>query len=443
MPERDVQSARAAQVGSLMRSYREAFVSGDGRRGLTQEALLGRMAAVDRDYAERYSHGTVSRWESGGTRPTLRRLRVFGAALNLSQAEVANLILLAGLAPDFQTALRRVTGNGGQSTRHPGTPGPTSVPTARERPGEPAPAIVPTAPRAALRFWLLRSLPLGICIVGGGYALSYFGRTEIWMPFVYIAFVVGVVLAQGFLLPDRDAGLREFFWVSLFFLLTTPLLQFAQIRTDHYNFYAIMSLMGTQLPYMLALVVNLVVASIAARMFQLLWKWQYASGRGGSHALQRAAWVTMPPILFVYTFVLVTTNIWVSIQLAVLLPAFGAVFTVLMALRDPALNLSERDRRFLLSTTAAVGMVATALGAITVLTIFVSPDLPSVLPDHNLLRSWEIDFAALGHSREEALDRLNLGYAWHAVWVLAYMVFVVGGHLVVAIHRIGRGQRPG
>ncbi len=442
MPERDVQSARAAQVGSLMRSYREAFLSGDGRRGLTQEALLGRMAAVDRDYAERYSHGTVSRWESGGTRPTLRRLKVFGAALNLSQAEVANLILLAGLAPDFQTALRRVIGNGGQSTGDPGTPVPTSVPTARER-AEPAPAIVPTAPRAALRFWLLRSLPLGIGIVGGGYALSYFGRIEIWMPFVYIAFVVGVVLAQGFLLPDRDAGLREFFWVSLFFLLTTPLLQFAQIRTDHYNFYAIMSLMGTQLPYMLALVVNLVVASIAARMFQLLWKWQYASGRGGSHALQRAAWVTMPPILFVYTFVLVTTNIWVSIQLAVLLPAFGAVFTVLMALRDPALNLSERDRRFLLSTTTAVGMVATALGTITVLTIFVSPDLPSVLPDHNLLRSWEIDFAALGHSREEALDRLNLGYAWHAVWVLAYMVFVVGGHLMVAIHRIGRGQRPG
>jgi len=185
-----------------------------------------------------------------------------------------------------------------------------------------------------------------------------------------------------------------------------------------------------------------VVASIAARMFQRLWQWQYTSGRGGSHALQRAVWVTLPPVVFVYAVVLVTTNIWVSMQLAILLPAFGAVFTMLMILRDPALSLSERDRRFLLSTTMAAGTVATALGTITVLTIFVSPDLPGVLPDHNLLRSWEIDFAALGHSREQAPDRLNLGYAWHAAWVLGYMVIVVGGHLIVAIHRIGRGQGP-
>ena len=443
MAERDVQNARASQVGSLMRSYRENFPSGDGRRGLTQEALLARMAAVDSDYAERYSHGTVSRWESGGTRPTLRRLRVFGAALNLPHEETAGLILLAGLAPDFPTALRRAAGRNGEgATGHAATRGALSFPGVAEGVKEPAPTGMSTAPRAALRFWTLRILPLGACIVGSGYALSYFGMTG-WMPFLYIAFVVGVVLAQGFLLPDSDAGLREFFWISLFFLLTTPLLQFSQIRTDHYNFYAIRGLMGTQLPYVLALVVNLVVASIAARMFQRLWQWQYTSGRGSSHALQRAVWVTLPPVVFVYTVVLVVSNISVSIQMAVLLPALGAAFTVLLLLRDPGLNLTERDRRFMLSTTTAVGMLTTALGAITILTIYVSPDLPSVLPDHNLLRSWEIDFVALGHSREEALKRLNLGYVWHGVWVLAYMVFIVGGHLIAAIHRIGGGRRAG
>ena len=42
-------------------------------RGLTQEAVLERMGSVDSNYAERYSHATVSRWESGGTRPTLQR----------------------------------------------------------------------------------------------------------------------------------------------------------------------------------------------------------------------------------------------------------------------------------------------------------------------------------------------------------------------------------
>ena len=54
-----------------MRSYRESFSTEGGRRGLTQEALLERMGSGDSDYAERYSHATVSRWESGGTRPTL------------------------------------------------------------------------------------------------------------------------------------------------------------------------------------------------------------------------------------------------------------------------------------------------------------------------------------------------------------------------------------
>ena len=68
-----MQRARAAQVSLLMRSYRESFSPIGGRRGLRQEALLERMGSVDSDYAERYSYGTVSRWESGGTRPTLQR----------------------------------------------------------------------------------------------------------------------------------------------------------------------------------------------------------------------------------------------------------------------------------------------------------------------------------------------------------------------------------
>ena len=111
MWNRSEQRARAAQVGLLMRSYRESFPTGGSRRGLTQEALLERMGSVDSDYAERYSHATVSRWESGSTRPTLQRLRVFGEALNLSQTEIAGLVLLAGLATDFQAALGQVTGS--------------------------------------------------------------------------------------------------------------------------------------------------------------------------------------------------------------------------------------------------------------------------------------------------------------------------------------------
>ena len=69
---------------------------GDGRYGLTQAGLLRRMSEVNSQYAERYSHVTVSRWESGSTLPTVERLQDFGNALNLASVEVEGLMILAG-----------------------------------------------------------------------------------------------------------------------------------------------------------------------------------------------------------------------------------------------------------------------------------------------------------------------------------------------------------
>ena len=434
MASKSIQRARAAQVGLLMRSYRESFSSEGGRRGLTQEALLVRMGSVDSDYAERYSHATVSRWESGDTRPTLQRLRVFGKALNLSQTEMAGLVLLAGLAADFQTALGQVTGG------RAGTVGLGAAPKPRPAPGVVSPGNTRSALGDAAHFGLLRVFPLGLCIVGG-YALFLFGWNNGWMPTAYIAFTTGIVLAQGFLFRDREAGLREFFWVSLFFLLTTPLLQFARIHTDHYGFYMIGRLAGTQMHYMLALLLNLLIASTAGLAFHLLWKRQYSGDDDGTSALRRAAFVVLPPVVSVYAVVVVITNISVSIQLAILLPVVAAVFTALLALRDPTFKPSDRDRLYLLSTASVLAIVSTALGIVAIMAIYLSPDLPSVLPDHNLLRSWEIDFAELGFTRGEALDRLNIGYMWHAIWVLAYMVFVVGVRLIVSVYRIDGSRR--
>ena len=437
MGNRGVQRARAAQLGLLMRSYRESFAPGDGRRGLTQEALLERMGAADSDYAEPYSHATVSRWESGSTRPTLRRLKIFGKALGLSRTEVASLILLAGLAPDFRTALGHVNGSGDVANRKGAPPNPTSAPGVADDSKTSATGGATSILRAAVRFVLLRTLPLALCIAGG-YALSVFGWNNAWMTVAHVAFATGIVLAQGFLLPERRAPLREFFWVSVFFVLTALLLQFALIRTDHYGFYTIGNLAGTQMPYMLALLVNLVIASAAGLMFQLLWRRQYA---GNSSALRRAASVALPPLILVYAVIVVITNTSVSIQLAILLPVLGAVFTALLVLRDPAFKPSGRDRLFLLSTASVLAMISTALGVVAIPSIYLSPDLPSVLPDHNHLRSWEIDFAGLGFTTEEALDRLNVGYVWYAIWLLAYMFFVVGGKLIAAIYRIDGDQR--
>ena len=427
-----VRGSRASQVGFLMRAYRESFTREDGLRGLTQEELLHRMAQVDRDYAERFSHTTVSRWESGRTRPSLQRLEVFGRALDLSEEEVAGLILLAGLAPDPQDALDPespdATGLAGTAPAVPASVHSNEGCAESRGTGR----ITPTV-RSVLSFGVLRCLPCGLFIAGLGYVLSLIGWDGSWMPVVYLGLVTGVVMVLGLLLPERGAGLRDLLWVSIFFLLTTPALQFAPLGLDHYNFHTIAELAGTPAPHGLTLLVNLAMATAGGLMFQIIGR--LSEHRLGGFALRRAVWAVLPPIVLVYGVVVVISNISVSIQLSVLLPVLAFLLTILMVLRDPSVHLSGRERRFLLSAMMAIGLVASTLGIATVLGIYLSPDVPRVLPDHNLLRSWELDFAALGYTREQALDRLNLGYMWHSMGAFVYVSFILGGMLVADIYR--------
>ncbi len=435
--ERDVKRLRATQVGFTMRAYRESFVSEDGQKGLTQEGLLQRMASVDSEYGERFSHATVSRWESGSTRPNLQRLRTFGKALGLSPTEVAGLVLLAGLAPDFQTASDLSIGN--EWVTH-DEPSPAVDEDVETQPHERVPSLLP----AVLRFVFLRCLPLGVLITAGGYALSLFSWDDSWMPAVYVCLAIALVMAQGIFVPDRDAGLREFFWVSLFLLLSTPLLQFAPIHMDHYGLYRIGDFAGTHLPYMLALLFNLVLAASAGLLFHLLWLRRFPQGGVGGNVLQRAVSVALPPVAIVYGVVILLSNVSVWIQFAVLMPTLAAIFTGLLALRDPTINPSDSDRQFLLWTITTVAIVSSTMGLVVIILIYVSPDLPTVLPDHNLLRSWDLDFTALGYTEREALERVNMGYMWHAMLLFAYMGFVVGGSLLVGLYRLGsgKGERP-
>ena len=428
-----------------MRAYRESFLREDGRRGLTQEEVLRRMGEVDVEYAERFSHATVSRWESGGTRPTMARLQVFGKALNLSPSDVAGLMLMAGVAPDYQTALEAYDGEASPEENEPeGDEGEAGYSAEALRDFDFAPSQEPmdggSIVRESLRFGLYRCLLPGLCVVALGYALSALGWNYDWMPMVYIAVVSALVLAQGFFLPDRDAELREFLRISVFFLLTTPLLQFHPLGMDHYNFYAISGLSGTLTPYLLALLLNLVLSSIAGLIFHVQWRLRYSVRRTNMNPFRRAAWVACPPVVLVYAVVVVITNISVSIQLAVLFPILALAFTIILALRDPSFHLEAEDRRFLLYALSAIGIVSATLGLVVIMAVYVSPDLPMVLPDHNLLTSWELDFEGLGYSREEALDRLNLGYVWHSMGVFVYMAFVVGGNLFTAIYRTGGGN---
>ena len=438
MSERDVQRSRSAQVGMLMRAYREAYSSGRSRRGLTQEELLQRMGSVDTDYAQRYSHATVSRWESGSTRPTLQRLQVFAKAVDLSASETAGLILLAGLVPDYQTALEQASTNSAQESiadrespipsNDGGTPN-----TVRSTPTPDALSVM----REVFKYGVFRCLGLGLGIVVIGFGLSLVWDST-WMQVLYFVLVAMLVFVQGFLFPGNKNGLREFFGVSVFVLLTTPFLQYTPLNLDHYNFSLITDTYSGPIPYMLGLLVNAALSCSAGLLFYLLWEWQYSSNRGSSSAVRRATWVILPPLAMVYATVVVIANISVTIQLAIIVPVLAILFIILLMLNDPNVVLSERDRRFLLSSIIATGTVYSTLGIATVVAIYVSPDVPTVLPDHNLLYSWDIDFTKMGYSEEEALYRLNLGYMWHAMCIFAYIFFVIGGNVLGAIFRSGR-----
>ena len=438
--EREDRRLRAAQVGMLMRAYRESFTQPDGRKGLTQEELLGRMADVDGQYGERYSHSTVSRWESGATRPTKQRLIAFGKALELSSVEVEGLVILAGLdgrdrsavltrAPSSDNADVGIADGYGDALADSDVPGPQF----RDR------LIASSNLSDAIRFCLSRFLLPGLCVAGGGYALASLGWTADWILIFFIAIVMGLVLTQGFLRMRKGDQLREFFFVSLFFLLSTPLLQMPLIHMDNYGFYTIGDFAGTPIPCLLALMVNLALALVAGLMFDFLWKWQYSKGANERGAPQRAAWVALLPLVFVYCCIMVISNVGSWIHLTVVLPVMGVVFITLLVLRDPAVTPRERDLRFLLWAVVTAIIVLSALGGAAILALYLAPSsLPQ--PDHNLLYSWDIDFAALGYTQDELMERLHLGFIWVALSNFVYVVVVIGGNLIVAIYRRGSGN---
>ena len=286
-------------------------------------------------------------------------------------------------------------------------------------------------------FFTFRLLPLAALIAGFHYLLSLLGWNHNWMPMICVAFALLVVLGQGFILGDQSAGLREFYWVSIFVVLTTPLLQFGPLGLDHYNFHLVPGWGGTMLPYLMTLLVNLVLSWTAGLMFHLLWRWRYRNGAAVGGTVTNAAAVTCPPLGVVYIVVVLITNFSVTVQLAAVFAALPMAFSLFLVFRDTSVAFTADDRRALFQALMVAACVSATVGIAVMMSIYLSPDFPSVLPDHNLVRSWELDFAALGYTREEALERLNLGYIWHAVFLLIYMACVVGGRLFLEIHRMG------
>ncbi len=99
-------------------------------------------------------------WLSGRSRigravtATAQRLKVFGKALDLSRTEVAGLILLAGLAPDFRTALGHVATPGDVTNGSGAAPNTLSAPGVADDSGASANKSATSVFRAAVRLLL-------------------------------------------------------------------------------------------------------------------------------------------------------------------------------------------------------------------------------------------------------------------------------------------------
>ena len=442
--EREVESARYIQLGFVLKAYRRAFQDENGRTGISQEELLRRMGAVDDAVNERFSHATVSRWEAGTTRPTVERLRTIGKALNLSNTEVAGLILLAGLAPTVDVAETEAAGLQAAAvtpTREQ-TPGPQPAERSAVQPDISSPERSGWLIRA-LRVMALRFVVFALFVVGIGQTFAGLGWDSTWMPVFYVCISVALVMVMGLIFPDRDADPRDFYWVSLFFVLAVPSLQFAPIQMDQFGFYVIGDLAGTHVPFMLCLLVSFAMATLCALMFQLLRHWKESRVRPDDNPVVAAALIVLPPVAVAYALVLALSNVSIWIQSAVVMWVLACVFTGIIVFRDPTVNPSQSQRRFLLQATFTTAIVGTTLGLLTIVAIYASPESPRVLPDHNLFVSWEIDFEERGFTRAEAIDRLNLGYMAHAMFLFIYMTFFVGGSLLTTLFRMAGGDSAG
>ena len=429
----DVQKIRAKQVGVLMRHYRLSFLAEDGRTGLTMEDVLERMDKVNQRY-ENSAPSTVSRWESGETMPRKRRLQEFGAALNLSQHEINGLLALAGIdaesrldptRPAVSAVERRedvadsATGSGRLIPQGGGIFGQLSVRS----------LLVQELKEGIFQFLL----PI-LAIAGAGYLLSSLGITETWILMLYIGIALGLVVFQGLLRMRRANSLRDLMFMSLFVVLSAPLMQIPFVHIDHFGFYVLSDPTDSAKLILLSLAGCLSMALIASLAFDLLWRWQY-SGRGARKAHHRAVWVVAPPVAFVYLCILLLGSLGAWIEYLFILSVLTGVFITLALLRDQTITLSIWDRRFLLWSAFMTILVLTAIGAAAVLVGYSEFSVLSA-KGHTLIHSWDVDYSTWGYSQQELVDRSRVSFLWNATLVLAYMVIVVGGTFMATIYRL-------
>ena len=391
-------------AGRLVRSYREDSTHGGGT--LSQDALLYLISA-HRDIGEdgvavKYDHGDLSRWENGESPIPQEFLQDFCTALEISQAETEDILSLAGGETESEEEI---------SDRNP---------------------VIP-----ALKSSLGKTVPPGGYAYLGGYSLGALGfnGTELLLAYVggLLALITGLGVWRWRRSGESDEVIDDLFFVSLLFLLNTPLLLGAVTRVDPYGLFSLPAFEVGAFLFMLVIMVNLALSLAAWYFFIYLRRWLMM--KENLDPYMRSVGITLPPIISVYIFILLFSNPggWMY-YLAILGTLFGA-FTVIVAFNDPDAYWSEHKAKWAPPVALQVIVILCVLGVAGMLVAYFEPSLIIDTSHSNILWSWESGFVSLGFPEDELIERFRVGVVWMSLAAIVYLTIIIGSYIMVTVHR--------
>ena len=453
--------AKMRQLGILIRGYRDAA-------GLTQEAL-SELLRQDVTYSGSRDRSQISNYERGRHLPSEQFLRAFIEAVKprleaqgvaLEESEAKHLLFIAGYASPSDADLSELRTSVGavrdvQERLHAGV---EDVRAGQQRLqggllvlSEQVSNNVSINER--VKDTLLKMVPPALYVAMIGYAIDALGLIRTWVLLSYLAVGIGIVastvLMRRFRSDEHDR-MSDLFFVSIFFLLSTPLLQGAFTRMDHYGFHTLPQFTGTIIPFALTMITNLVLSLASAFIFGVLRNW-LSGDQNRLSPLSRAVWATLPPIAFLYTNVLLFGNPGMWVFYLATFGAFSGAFIAVVAIRDPELRLDERDGWMMKAAFTVIVIIATLWTVGT----FVSYAQPSTVAsgDHNTLWSSDPDLApldlpspehfdALGYPGEQYWERVRFGMLWMSVATILYLTIVLGFNIMSAVRNRVREAAP-
>ena len=442
MVNSETNGGAAVLVGRLIRSYRN-----DGRRNgrkLSQDGLLEFMVERGESYAAKLDRVNVSHWETGARLAPREFLIAFGRAFDIPQGEMDRILGFAGYGS--------MDGANGDEAALTATQGIKSRVESLEQDVrnlvgsavEPEPRV--NAP-AVVKSALWRMAPPGIWILGAGF---YFNAMDINGTLILVGYVViALAIAVGhgalrWLNRGRDLWDREhivdLFFISLFFTLNTQGLIAALTKADLFGFYTVEGFTNTPMPFLFAMLVNLQLSLVASVMFSLLWSRRHAA-KGGDGVLSRAAWITLPPLLFAWANIVVFTNLGAWMYFLIIFGILFGAFTIIVALDESEATLGEM--RVVLKALIVAMAILTSLGFAGTLMGYIDPGMTLTSAEFRIIPLPEISAEELGYTSEEGVKLIGLGILWKSLAAFLYLVIVVGGHLAMTIRRVNSsGDTP-